>query len=70
MKQLIEIIEELRLREGAAFLLPGFTHQIALVAKPAWQRCASGWKLLLLSASVKPYSCRTLHKAQSLIADA
>src|SRR3954470_13242595 len=33
---------------------PGFTHEIALVAKPAWQRCASGRKRLLLPASVKP----------------
>src|SRR6476646_5294266 len=33
------------------------------VAKPAWQRCASGRKRLLLPASVNPCSCRTLHSA-------
>ena len=29
------------------------THQIALVGKPAWQRCASGWKRLLPSMSAE-----------------
>src|SRR5512142_1579367 len=33
-----------RPRDGAG---PGFTHQIALIAKLAWGRCALGWKRLL-----------------------
>ena len=38
-------------------VLPGLTHEIALVAEPARQRHSSVWQRLLLSAPMRTYSC-------------
>src|SRR4051795_6092519 len=44
--------------------IAGFTHQTALIAKPARQPRALVWKLALPLASVKPCSCWSLYNAQ------